>query len=173
MPKKMFRANLPEYHQWTDEDVMAIKRAWKQGHLTPASVRDACGFELELSKIKTKLQQLQRGGPPVLVKGITPGRYIPVLHSGRVLTPRKRNLSLRESFSQTQRTMRCFVPCTPESRKSPRDRGSQSMMYSVMMMTVSYHHHLPRGSQPASLSLPSNVKAWRPFGLPRTRTPYR
>ena len=73
LTKKMAKA-AQEFTLWSDEDIDSIRRQWAKGHQTPAAIRDACGFNIELPKIKSKLQQLQRGESPVLVKGGQTGK---------------------------------------------------------------------------------------------------
>ena len=74
MTKKARGSTEMEFFRWTEEDLEAIKQAWDQGHYTPAAIRDASGLNIDLAKIKSKIQALQRGDNPVLVKKQTPGK---------------------------------------------------------------------------------------------------
>ena len=69
MPKQ----TTTDVYRWSESDIEEIKRAWKKGHTTATAVKAATGLDVPLDKLKSKLQTLQRGSNPMLVKPTTVG----------------------------------------------------------------------------------------------------
>ena len=126
MPKKMAKA-ATEHAQWTDEDTMAITRAWNKGYQTPTKIKNACGFDIDVVKIKSKLQQLQRGDNPVLVNDATPCQYRKPNVSALANIVEQPNHPLPNSFSQALRGTRCSALFPPRSRRKALDHDGGSI----------------------------------------------